>query len=474
MRYPLLILSLCVTLLQADRPNFIFFITDDISPEDIGPYGNHLVHTPNLDQLAAQGLVFERAYLTASSCSPSRNSIITGRFPHNTGAPELHTRLDDSQRTFVQILQDAGYYTVLSGKNHMHPDTQRLGFDVANTSGPSGSENWLEILRERPAEQPFFFWFASNDAHRDWQFTEHAPIYDPDEIDVPPYMYDGPDTRQDLADYFHEVSRTDYYMGVLVRELRRQGILEDTYIIYCADNGRPFSRSKTRLYDSGIRTPLIISRPGEVTVGRTASIVSAIDYAPTFLELAGLDIPQSVQGVSFSPILQNPHAVVREVAFAEQNWHVYQQHQRMVRFDQWLYIRNAWPHLQALSVESDDTRFPEAQELWAAYRRGVLRPEQHDVMLQPRPAEEFYDTTVDPHQLYNLAGDPRYAAEMQKARQLLDEWTSQTGDTIPQNPSTDRGRRSQQDFSRGEMPGQATHATSINHSGPIRLDSQLN
>ena len=135
------------------------------------------------------------------------------------------------------------------------------GFDkVSGGKGPSKSADWVPMLQERPKDKPFFFWFASSDAHRSWKLNDKAPLYKPEDIEVPPYLYDGPVTRKDLAEYMHEVSRTDYYMGQLRAELKRQGIEKDTYIIYMTDNGRPFPRCKTRLYDSGIRTPFLIAR----------------------------------------------------------------------------------------------------------------------------------------------------------------------------------------------------------------------
>ena len=195
----LLLLATCLS--EADRPNFIFFITDDISADDIGTYGSTVAQTPHLDRLASEGLVFDNAFLTTSSCSPSRCSIITGRYPHNTGAPELHLPLPEDQVTFVQKLRDSGYYTVISGKNHMN-DPEKIGFITGSSGGkPSGSEDWVQQLKDRPKDKPFFAWFASYDAHRDWQMDEHSPAYDPDDMVVPPFMFDGPRTRQDLAEY---------------------------------------------------------------------------------------------------------------------------------------------------------------------------------------------------------------------------------------------------------------------------------
>lgn len=452
-------------------PNFIFFITDDISPHDLGCYDGTRIHTPNLDRIAKQGLVFDNACLTISSCSPSRCSIITGRYPHNTGAPELHTTLPESQHTFVRDLRRAGYYTVLAGKNHMGKPVP-LGFETAVDSKPSGAERWIEILQNRPADRPFFCWFASHDAHHGWQINDKAPTYEPEEVPVPPMLYDGPLTRGDLVGYCHEVSRTDYYAGELMKELERQGIAENTYFIYCSDNGRPFPRCKTYLYESGIRTPLIIVGPG-VKPGRTDSIVSSIDYAATLLDLAGLAKPDTVQGVSFRELFSNPRARTREVAFAERNWHVCQLHERMVRAGDWLYIWNAWPDRHNVCSESAAFSFPAAKELWSMAEAGRLTPGQMQLTLRPQPEEQLFNIKTDPDQFDNLASRPEHEETRRRMRSLLEEWKRQTGDSVPKNPTPDRqplheagGNGTVQ---RGDFPGADNKAQTINHPGPIRL-----
>jgi arylsulfatase len=137
-----------------DRPNFVFFIADDVSFDDVGCYGNKVVQTPNIDRLAHEGLVFDRAYLTTSSCSPTRCSIITGRYPHNTGAPELHMPLPAGQFLFPQALRGAGYYTVLAGKNHMGANIGPAFDRVTNPKGPGGERQWVRRLTERPRDNP--------------------------------------------------------------------------------------------------------------------------------------------------------------------------------------------------------------------------------------------------------------------------------------------------------------------------------
>src|SRR5690606_37124720 len=129
-------------------------------------------------------------------------------------------------------------------------------------------------------------------------------IYDPEDIVVPPMLYDGPVTRSDLANYYHEVSRVDHYLGELIQELDRQDLLDNTYIIFMSDNGSPFPRNKSRLYDSGIKTPFIVYGPN-VAVGHNNTLVSTLDIAPTLLDLAGVAATDGTQGRSFRPVLEN-------------------------------------------------------------------------------------------------------------------------------------------------------------------------
>lgn len=480
----LIVMGTAFTVLGGERPNFVLFLADDISPDDIGCYGHPTVKTPNIDRLATNGMRFDNAYLTTSSCSPSRCSIITGRYPHNTGAPELHTRLPDAQIRFPELLREAGYYTVLSGKNHMFRGKDRAFDRITDGGGPGKEEDWVEHVRNRPEGKPFFFWFASTDAHRDWQQTDHAPVYDPADIVVPPYLVDTALTRKDLANYYHEVSRFDHYIGLVTDELERQGVLDNTMIVVAADNGRPFPRCKTRLYDSGIKTPWVVYYPRIIQASAvTKSLVSAMDLSAACLELAGVEIPGCVQGQSFVPILKNPEAEVREVVFAEHNWHVYKNHERMVRFGDVLYIRNNYPDQPNLCYESDTT-YPAGIELWKAHAAGKTTADQQQVFANPCPAEELYAVGRDPHQLKNLVEDPEFKEALNKARGLLAAWTEQTGDTIPYNPTPNRhtppriknvtivpaGKGESKSLSLYEMPGAALNAAAINHPGPVQVE----
>ncbi|TWT55494.1 sulfatase family protein [Allorhodopirellula solitaria] len=468
-----LLLAFPATARAADQPppNFVFFITDDISAEDMETYGGP-IPTPNLDRLAARGVTFDNAYVTASSCSPSRCSIITGRYPHNTGAPELHTPLPRDQWKFPGRLRRSGYHSVLSGKNHMsyngvQEDESNLAdaFDRILRGGrPSGSEDWVKTLRNRPKDQPFFFWFASHDAHRAWQLNEKAPRFETQDVVVPPYLVDGPKTRQDFRGYYHEVARTDFYLGLLLDELADEGITDNTFVIFTSDNGRPFPRCKTRLYDSGAKVPLVIAGPGVAMSKRSASLASLIDIAPTVLELAGVAIAEQFQGVSLLPILRDPDSTVRDYLFAEHNWHTYPANERMVRFENWTYIRNHNHEDQNLCAESAD-RFPAGAELWEAEANGLLASQQRDVFLKPRPFEELYDVQADPDQFNNLADSPEHSEILAELRDVMDRWCEQTGDSIPSKPTAVIGNITP--GRRGEFPGASNDASHRLHPGPI-------
>ncbi|WP_404310092.1 sulfatase family protein [Neorhodopirellula lusitana] len=473
-----------IVLPEVERPNIVFFIADDVSQEDFGCYGHPKMKTPSTDALAAGGMRFDNAYLTTSSCSPSRCSIITGRYPHNTGAPELHTKLPESQIRFPEILRANGYYTVLAGKNHMFSSNKSdRAFDkITKGGGPGGELDWVEHVQDRPREKPFFFWFASNDAHRGWKESKEAPVYRPQDVVVPPYLVDAEATREDLASYAHEVSRFDHFVGLVTAELKKQGVLSQTMIVVASDNGRPFPRCKTRLYDSGIKTPWVVHYPDLIKRPSVSkSLVSVIDLSATCLELAGVEKPACIQGQSFVPVMKDPQVRVRELVFAEHNWHVFKNHERMVRFNDYVYIKNNYPNQINLCVESSHAT-PAGKDLWEAHAAGATTAEQQQVFANPCPTEELYRLSNDPNQFINLASNPEHSEALVNARKQLAKWTEQTGDTIPDNPTPHRysppriengkiipGGDYKNSKPHAEMPGAARNAMSLNHPGPLQL-----
>ncbi|MBI1318356.1 MAG: sulfatase-like hydrolase/transferase [Candidatus Hydrogenedens sp.] len=417
-------------------PNLVVMIADDMAWNDAGIYGHPHIRTPNIDKLAGQGMRFDNAFLTTSSCSPSRCSIITGKYPHATGAGALHDPLPASQTTVAQLLHEGGYYTAAAGKWHMG-DAAKTGFDKIYGGGPSGCEEWVKALRERPKDQPGFFWLASFDPHRPYKKDTIPEPHTVADAVVPPFLPDTAATRNDLAAYYDEITRLDEFVGAVLEELDAQGIADDTLVIFLSDNGRPFPRCKTTLYDSGIKTPLLARYPGHAAAGTTTSaLVSAVDITPTLLAAAGIPAPESMSGHSFLPLLSEPGGTIRDAVYAEHNWHDYQARQRSVRTQQYLYIRDDYPEL-TLSPPADAVRSETYEAMIAAHDAGTLAPEHAACFVAPRPAEELYDVDADPYSMHNLAADPAHAETLAALRARLDAWQQETEDTPPDSPRPD-------------------------------------
>ncbi len=459
---------------QVDRPNFVIIIGDDISWNDLGCYGHPTVKSPNIDQLASEGIKFTNAFLTASSCSPSRCSIIAGRYPHNTGAAELHTPLPAGMPTLPGTLKNSGYYTASAGKWHLGQNAKE-DFDlvVEKDNGTGGEKQWLRVMKERPKNKPFFFWFAAHDAHRIWHADDFGTPHDPANSVIPPYLIDAEGTRQDLASYYNEIQRMDYYVGEVKKELKEQGVFDNTVIIIMADNGRPFPRSKTRVYDSGMKTPFVISWPGgQQGKGlESNSLISVIDIAPTFLELAGVEIGPTFQGISFAKTIKKPSAEHRNYVFAEHNWHDYEAHERMVRTKHFMYLVNNRPQFSNQGP-ADSNNSPSYADLKDVRDAGKLNAAQADVFLTPRAHEELFDCFQDSQQLSNVASIDRYKEVLDDLRGVMNQWIIETGDDVPETLTpawyhTETGKALDIERVRGEMPGAKTKAVKNNNKGPL-------
>lgn len=414
-----------------ENPNFIVFVADDMAWDDAGAYAHPHIRTPNIDRLAREGMRFDRAFLTTSSCSPSRCSILTGRYPHATGAGELHQWLPENQVILTEPLRQKGYYTAAAGKWHLGDPTKEK-FDTILPGNPSGCENWEKALADRPKDKPFFLWLAAKDPHRDYQKNTIPDPHTPEDVVLPTYIPDLPGVREDFAMYYDEIARMDSYIGKVLDELDHQGIADNTCIIFMSDNGRPFTRAKTTLYDSGIRTPFIVRYPGVVEYGvATSSIISAVDLAPTIIELASAMPMSSSQGQSFADLLIDPQHVTREYAFAEHNWHDYSARERSVRSERYLYIRNEYADLPG-TPPADAVRSATHQAMIQAHENGELMAEQSITFQAPAAPEALYDVVNDPYSLKNLVDSAGYAAILKKMRIALDEWKKSTSDIAPE------------------------------------------
>ncbi|NNJ28073.1 sulfatase family protein [Alienimonas chondri] len=440
----------------ADPPNVVLIIADDLGDGDLGCRGHPHIRTPNIDRLATQGVRFTNAVLTISSCSPSRSSLLTGKYPHETDAEQLHWPLPASNETFSERLKAKGYFTAAVGKWHLGnavkdrfdlvveagqggfvlptgPDGQPMKMTAG--ANPSGCEDWVPVLKNRPQDKPFFLWLAALDPHRAYEDDTIPNPHTAADAVVPPFLPDVYGTRSDLAAYMDEVTRLDGYVGEVLAELDRQGVAENTLVIFMSDNGRPFPRCKTTLYDSGVKTPLIARLPGVTPAGTTSErLVSSVDVSATILDLCDAGPLKKGRGESFLPLLNDPAGpAIREYAFSEKNWHDYDASQRSVRTTDYKYIHNLAPELPN-TPPADAVRSPTFVAM--RHLRESLTPEQAAIFT-PGPAEELYDLSADPHELNNLAADPAHAAALNELRGALAQWRTDTADPSPPLRSPD-------------------------------------
>ena len=441
---------------QADtRPNIVFMIADDLAWDDLGCSGNPKVRTPYLDRLAKGGMQFTNAFLTISSCSPSRASIITGTYPHQTDAEQLHWPLPADRLTFVELLKASGYWTAAAGKWHLGNAVKDRFDEVreADVSGfqlptgeaakegkiiqkvigdaRSGCDQWVPVLKARPKDKPFFLWLAALDPHRDYDEGILEKSHKPEDVRLPPYVADTPKSRKDYALYYDEITRLDRFVGEVMAELKKQGVADNTFVLFISDNGRPFPRDKTTLYDSGIRTPFIVNWPARIQPGgRSDSLISSVDIGPAFLELAGLSTPTVFEGRSFLPLLRNPSLTLHDFVFAERNWHDYEDRVRAVRNKRFKYIRNFYDDLPN-TPPADVVRSIAYREMIRLRDEGQLAEAQRNTFIQPRAREELYDIKNDPYELRNLAADSGQSKRLKRFRRALTKWQEETNDTEP-------------------------------------------
>lgn len=423
------------TAFATEKPNIVVFIADDAGM-DFGCYGNKNIKTPNIDKLAAQGVRFEKAYLTSPQSSPSRTSMMTGMFAHTIGTEDLHDPIDAETRMMPSYFREAGYFTGSMLKTHWGPNGDRQ-FDRMIKGGylpnqgdlsKEAFENYKSFIEES-GDRPFFLWVGFIDAHRPYNRDVCPQVNSPVSIDVLPFLVDGEDTRRDLADYYDEITRLDSHVGKMLDVLEEQGKLDNTIVVFLSDNGRPFPRCKGSLYDSGIQTPLIFMWKGQFPAGKVHSngLVSTIDLAATLLHFADVEMDTCVYSRSFHELLYEPTKRGREYVFAERNWHDTDEYIRCVRSERFKLIFNAYyelPHGTASDLSTSLSWY----ELKREQREGSLSQNQRQIFTAPRPMVEIYDLEKDPDELVNVADRLEYLEEGQRLGVKLVEWQKVTKD----------------------------------------------
>lgn len=446
------------------KQNILFCIADDASFQHFGAYGFGLkkwVKTPAFDRIAKEGLLFNKAYTPNAKCAPSRAAILTGRNSwqleaagnHNPYYPEKFT-------TFMEVLGNHGYTTGYTGKGWAPGNPGMVNGKPRMLTGPNHSDiktstptpdispvdyaaNFDEFLKTRPVNQPFCFWFGSHEPHRQYEYGSGAAKGNKkisDISSVPPFWIDNEKVRNDMLDYAFEVEYFDNQVQKMLQLLEQAGELDNTIIVVTSDNGMPFPRIKGHMYDYDNHLPLAIMWKNHiVSPGRKINdFVSFIDYAPTFLEVAGVDATdemQPIQGKSLVNFFTSKNSVAARdhVLLGREREDVGRPHDegypvRAIVKGKYFYSINfepdRWPSGNPETGYLDTDGSPTKSEILAANRKG----QYHNLWLLDfgkRPAEELYRTDEDPYSIKNLANDPAYAKIKANLKNQL-EWELKT------------------------------------------------
>jgi arylsulfatase A-like enzyme len=408
-----------------DAANIVFLFSDDHSVPDLGCYGNPVIHTPNLDRLASEGVRFTRAYVDSSQCSPSRAAVFTGRPPHMVHASRLHADVPVPETNLVRMLNDIGYHTGGYRKIHQSNIKNEMDF-YADDPKPIST-----FFEERPKDRPFFLWFGCRDPHREYGPGAFDPPHDPADVIVPGYLPDTPQVRQDLAYYYDEIARFDRESGEVIKFLEEQGVAENTMVVMAGDNGLPFPRAKATLYEPGIHTPLLIRYPERVKGGQvTDALVSLTDLTATWLEISGLEVPDDMPSQSLMPLITGETDKVHDFIFAERNWHDNWDPMRCVVTERYKLIQNYRPEVPYYpSLDLADS--PSYKAILELREAGNLEEPLTWYDHSSRPQVEFYDLENDPGEWINLAGRSSHQERINKYQKKLSEWMIDTHDFLP-------------------------------------------
>ena len=397
----------------ADRPNILWITSEDNSPF-FGCYGDKFAHTPNLDRLAEEGILYENAVANAPVCAPARSTIITGMYASSLGTLHMRSgnRVPDHVALFPHYLREAGYYC---------SNRSKTDYNLS----PIPRDAWDQITKghykNRKPGQPFFAVFNLTVSHESsLHGSKVEPEYLAADFRLPPYHPDTPEVRSNWVQYYQVISRLDEQVGNILSELDEAGLADETIVFYYSDHGGILPRSKRFLFETGTHVPMIVrfppkyrrlapAKPGS----RLDRPVSFVDLAPTVLSLAGIPIPKHMQGAAF---LGKQAAEPSEFTYMfrgrmDERYDM----MRAVRSRRYRYIRNYMPHRIYGQHLNYLWRMPATQSWEQAYKDGKCNPLQ-SAFWQCKPTEELYDLNADPWEVHNLAADPAHQDVLQKMR----------------------------------------------------------
>ncbi|MEX0778766.1 MAG: sulfatase-like hydrolase/transferase [Balneolales bacterium] len=438
-----------------ELPNILWLVSEDNSPL-IGAYGDEFATTPNIDKLASEGFLYEKAYANAPVCAPARNTIITGIYSTSGGNQHMRSNYGASEAItfFPQFLREAGYYTTNNAKEDYNITTEQTREIWNESSGRAHYKN-------RKPGQPFFSVFNINESHES-SLHSRIPLdelrHDPDKVTIPPYHPDTPDIRHDWAQYYDHIENMDAWIGEKLQELEESGEADNTIVFYYGDHGGVLPRSKRFVYETGTRVPLIVRIPekykhlwpAEEPGNPIDRLISFVDLAPTLLSLIDTPIPEFMQGNAFLGEQKTPDP---EYAFMfrgrmDERYDM----SRAVRGPKYRYIRNYMPYRIYGQHLGYLWRAPSTQSWEKTCKSGGCNDVQN-IFWNTKPVEELYDTENDPWEVNNLAEDPEYLPVVERMRKANQDWMVKIKDSgfIPEAELADRsGNMPIYDFMRSD------------------------
>ena len=413
----------------AEKPNILWISSEDHGPH-LGCYGDTYATTPNVDRLAARGMIFKHAWSAAPVCAPTRTTIITGMFPPALGAEHMRSEvpMPPGKKMFPQFLREAGYYCSNNSKEDYNLTKPGQVWDES-----SRQAHW----KNRAPGQPFFAVFNATASHESQlRKRPHQAVHDPAKVRVPAYHPDTPEVRQDWAQYYDTVTAADAIAGQHLKELADAGLAADTIVFYWADHGSGMPRSKRWPCNSGLQVPVVVYfpekwrtlAPSEYAPGaKSDRLISFVDFAPTLLSLAGRQPPAWMHGHAFAGQFQEapqPFIYGFRGRMDERPDIV-----RSVTDGRYVYLRNYMPHRSQGQHVNFQFATPTTKIWWQLFTAGKTTEAQSLFWQTPKAPEELYDLATDPDEVRNLAAAPAHQVVLKKFRQAEQELARKIRDT---------------------------------------------
>lgn len=409
------------------KPNFMFIIADDCTFRDIGCYGGQ-AHTPNIDKLASEAMLFTDCFQAAPMCSPTRHNIYTGIYPVKSGAYPNHTHVNPGVKSIVHYLKPLGYRVALNGKRHIAP-AKVFPFEYGGKKNPDMDFADKFIGECTQSDTPFCIFQCSNEPHTPWNKGDPSR-YDAAKVKLPPYFVDTAVTRENMPRYLAEITYYDGQVGQSLALLDKHKIAPNTLVIVVSEQGSSFPFGKWTCYDTGLQSAFIARWPGKIKPGTVSNaLIEYVDIVPTYIEAAGGTPPAVLDGKSLLPVLFGKAKEHKEYVFGEMTTRGINKGSdyfgiRSIRSRRFKYIFNFTPEVKFQNVCVSSPVF----KSWQEKAKNDADAAEKVRRYQERDGEELYDITKDPYEWNNLANDPRYAKVKAKLKKRLDQWMEAMGD----------------------------------------------